>query len=184
MTGNYLKKNNPYSRCRQTWSSYEWNQKMFWHCFFRKSFILWIILQPINCKTDIWIILDWKAAAAISVFIQSKTLQHRHQQNSKWSESAYYLEKWYACPVKVLIWHIYNKLFNDEQWSVVNKLNSSWYFGLQCHKLSNKWMCWRSRKRKKSLREQDLRTSFSARVFWGGKETYNWIILYYSITTS
>lgn len=157
---------------------------MFWHCFFRKSFILWIILQPINCKTDIWIILGWKAAAAISVFVQSKTLQHRHQQNSKWSESAYYLEKWYSCPVKVLIWHIYNKLFNDEQWSVVNKLNSSWYFGLQCHKLSNKWMCWRSRKRKKSLREQDLRTSFSARVFWGGKETYNWIILYYSITTS
>lgn len=104
-------------------------------------------------------ILGWKVAAWISVFIQNKMLQHQHQQNSKWSESAYYLEKWYACPVKVLIWHIYNKLFNDEQWSVVNKLIRSWYFRLLCHELSNKLMCWRSRKRKKSLREQKLQTS-------------------------
>lgn len=144
----------------------------FWHCFFRKSMIFWIILLLINCKMGIWNILGWKVAAWISVLIQNKMLHYQHQQNSKWSESAYYLERWYACPVKVPIWHIYDKLFNDEQRSVVNKLISSWYFRLLCHKLSNKWMCWRSRKRKKSLWEQELQTSFSAHVFWGGKEIY------------
>lgn len=144
----------------------------FWHCFFRKSMIFWIILLLINCKMGIWNILGWKVAAWISVLIQNKMLHYQHQQNSKWSESAYYLERWYACPVKVPIWHIYDKLFNDEQRSVVNKLISSWYFRLLCHKLSNKWMCLRSRKRKKSLWEQELQTSFSAHVFWGGKEIY------------
>lgn len=57
---------------------------MFWKYFFKKSIVLWIILQMINCEMDIWNILGWEVAAWISVFIQNKMLQYQHQQNSKW----------------------------------------------------------------------------------------------------